>query len=115
MNLILILVSSLLPVVVSELQKLTGLSSTTASLIDGLGQAATGLASSLTSSPTTAASVLAALGATVSVLQTELQGNSGATTALLYLGAADAAVQAGLTASKITSVDPSALVPVTPA
>jgi hypothetical protein len=48
----------------------------------------------------------------MTVLQTELAGNGQATNALIYLGAFDAAVQAGLAASKITAVDPTLLAPV---
>ena len=114
-SIILMLVSSLLPVIVTELQKLTGLSPAVGNLIDGLGTAATGLASTLTSSPSTAPAVLAALGATITVLQGELDGNEQATNVLIYLGAFDEAVQAGLTASKITAVDPAQLNPVVPA
>ena len=109
---ILTLISSLLPIVVTELQNLTGLSPAVGTLIDGLGTAATGLATTLTSSPATAPAVLTALGATMTVLQTELAGNGQATNALIYLGAFDAAVQAGLAASKITAVDPTLLAPV---
>ena len=112
---ILMLVSSLLPVVVTELQKLTGLSPAMGSLIDGLGTAATGLATTLTSSPATAPSVLAALQATITVLQTQLAGNAQGTDILIYLGAFDEAVQAGFAASKITSVNPAALVPLSAA
>jgi hypothetical protein len=115
MTLILTLISSLLPIVLSEIQKLSGLSPSLVTLIEGLTSAGTTLASTLASQPATAPSILAAFAATITVLQTELAGNQGATTALIYLGAFDAAVQAGLAASKITVVDPAALEPVTPA
>ena len=115
MTLILTLISSLLPVVVAALQKVTGLSPTLAALIDSLGTAGATLGATLTASPATSASILAAFAATITVLQSELQGNAGATTALIYLGAFDAAVQAGIAASKITVVDPAQLQPVVPA
>ncbi len=112
MTLILTLITSLLPIVLDAIQKVTGLSTSTTSLITGLATAGTTLAASLTSQPATAPAILAAFAATITVLQNELAGNAGATTALIYLGAFDAAVQAGLAASKITSVVPGDLVPV---
>jgi hypothetical protein len=115
MTLILTLISSLLPIVLTEIQKITGLSPSLITLIEGLTSAGTTLVGTVTSQPATAPSILAAFAATITVLQTELAGNAGATTALIYLGAFDAAVQAGLAASKITSVEPAQLTPVVPA
>ena len=112
MTLILSLISSLLPVVVAALQKVTGLSPSLATLIESLGSAGATLGATLTASPQTASSILAAFSATITVIQQELTGNTGATTALIYLGAFEAAVAAGLAASKITSVDPTQIQPV---
>lgn len=114
MNLILTLISGLLPLAISELEKL-GLPAQVGNLITGLGTVATGLVTQIGSSPVTAASVLAAISASIVALQTQLQGNQGASTALAYLAAADVAVQAGIAASKVTVVDPAALQPVVPA
>ena len=112
MTLIMTLISALLPVVVGALQKVTGLSPATVSLIDGIGAAGATLTSTLTSSPQTSTSVLAALGATITVLQSELAGNAGAPTALIYLSAFEQAVGAGVTAANITAVVPASLEPV---
>ena len=115
MSLILSLIASLLPTVVAALQKVTGLSTGAVALIDGLGVAGASLGATLTASPQTGASILAAFAATITVLQQELAGNAGATVALIYLGAFEAAVAAGIAASKITVVDPTQIVPVVPA
>lgn len=117
MGSILAIISALLPVVVNALESFKTISPTIGNLITSVSSAGTVFATEVAAngSSVTATTVLAAIGAAVTVLQQELVNQSGTTAVLLYVAALDAAIQAGVSATSITSVDPTKLVPVIPA
>jgi hypothetical protein len=115
MNPIFAIISALLPIVTTELQQFKVISPTTGALITGIEGAAaafdTTLTSAVGSSTVTATSLLAAISAAVTVLQTQ---TGISPTALVLVAALDKAITAGLAATAITSVDPSQLQPIAP-
>jgi hypothetical protein len=117
MTAILTIISALLPVVVQALEGFKAINPTVGNLITSIGSAGTVFATEVTAngSSITATTILAAIGAAVTVLQQELTGQPGAAAVLLYVAALDAAIQAGLSATTITSVDATKLAPVTAA
>lgn len=115
MNSILMIISALLPVVVNALEGFKTISPTVGNLITSIGSAGTAFATEVTSNSVSATTILAAIGAAVTVLQQELTGQPGTASVLLYVAALNSAIQAGLAATTITSVNPAALTPVTPA
>lgn len=114
MNPILLIISAILPIVTTKLTQFKVISPTTASLINGIEGAATAFGTEVTAngSSVTATSLLAALNAALTVLQQQPGITSNA---LVLIAALTSAIQAGLTATAITAVDPTALAPVTPA
>jgi len=111
MNPIFLIISALLPIVTTELQQFKVISPQVGSLITGIEAAATAAGTELTSgTPSiTATSLLAAISAALSVLQTQTTISPNV---LAIIAAFDAALQAGLAATKITVVDPTKLQPI---
>lgn len=114
MNPILLIVSALFPIVTAELQQFKVISPTTGALIDGIEGAATAFGTEVTAngSSVTATSLLAALNAALMVLQKQTGLSPDV---LASIAALTQAIQAGLAATTITAVDPTALAPITPA
>jgi hypothetical protein len=110
-----LLINALLPLLVSTLQNYKAISPGVGSLITGIegavSAAVTALEGSGSTPSVTATSLLAAIQAAVAVLQSQTTINP---TDLLIIQAFNSAVSAGLSASKITSVDSTQLQPVTP-
>lgn len=111
---IFLLINALLPLLVSTLQNYKIISPALGNLINGIEGAASAAGTALESSSGTGVSItattlLAAINAAVQVLQSQTTIKP---TDLLIIAAFDSAVQAGLAASKITTVDPTQLQPV---
>ena len=117
MSSILLIISALLPILTSTLQSYKAISPTTGNLITGIEAAIAAVVSEFstagsTATPSiTATSLLTAIQAAVSVLQTQ---TTISPKDLIIIAAVDSAIQAGLAASQITSVNPSTLAPITP-
>jgi folate-dependent tRNA-U54 methylase TrmFO/GidA len=113
MNSIFMIVSAILPFLLTELQQYKVVSPSLASLIEGIESAASAFASDITGKDgnlsITAAGLLAAISAAVSVLKTQ---TTISPVALSLITALDQAVAAGIAASNITSVDPTKLNPI---
>lgn len=114
MNPILLIVSALFPIVTAELQQFKVISPTTGNLINGIEGAGVAFETELTTNgpSVNATSLLAALSAGLKVLQTLPSIDSKT---LVLIAALTSAIQAGLDATTIAVVDPTALAPVTPA
>ena len=111
MNPILTIIAALLPIVTAELAQFKVISPTTGALITGIEGAATAFATELTANGTSvnATSLLSALQAALTVLQTLPNVDSKA---LVLIAALTSAIQAGLTATNITAINPTALQPI---
>lgn len=115
MNGILILITALAPLALQELQSLAGLSPQTAGLVQGIIGAVNVFSTLFKSgkgNTVTAGSVLAALQASVAILQTQTDVDPKA---LAITNAFLKAIQAGIDANaELTTVDPDALQPIAP-
>jgi hypothetical protein len=113
---IFLIINALFPVLVGELQQFKVISPTTNGLVTGIEQAvsefATVITGNTTAVTTTVTSLLAAIGAGVQVLRTQVPTLSPIT--LSIITATDSAIAAGLAASQITSVDPTKLQTIAP-
>lgn len=118
MNGILALISALAPLALSELESLAGLSPDNAQLVTGIIgaiQTFVGLFKGGSANTVTVNSVLTALEASIGVLQAQT-ANKVDPKALAITSAFIKAIQAGIAANNsLTTVDPNALQPITPA
>lgn len=109
------IIGALLPFALSELQQFKVISPQIASLITAIEGSAASFTSGITTSNgaanITATSLLSAISAAVTVLQSQ---TTIPPATLAIIQAVDSAIQAGLAARNITSVDPTALKPISP-
>lgn len=115
MGSILLIINALFPFVVDELQQYKVVSGPTGDLISGIERAASSFATEVTSASSgttlsvTATSLLAAVAAAVQVLQAS---TTISPKTLSIIAAFNSAIAAGVAASSITVVDPTALKPI---
>lgn len=118
MNTIFTLIGALLPILTSTLESYKAITPSVAGIITGIEGAIAAFVTEITgsgatSTPTiTAISLLSAIQAAVSILQTQTTISPAS---LVIITAVDTAISAGIAAANITSVDPSKLQPITPA
>src|ERR1700761_8560070 len=116
MTSIIAIISALSPIVLGLLKSTTGIPATTLNLISGIEQAVAEFLTLIktggsSANQVTAASVLAAIQASISILQQE---TTLSPVALSYIAALDKALQAGMAAyTATTTVDPNQLQPIT--
>lgn len=115
MNAIMLLVNAFLPLALTELQALTGLSPNIATLIQGIDAAGTQfltLYKSGQGNTVTATSILTAVQAAITILQSQKEIDPKA---LAISSALAKMIQAGIDANNnLTEVDPNALQPIQP-
>lgn len=115
MNTILLLIQGLFPIALTELQSIAGLPPTTVTLISGIEQAATTFLTLFKAgkgNTVTATSILAAITASLQILQTQTNLDPKA---LAIISALAKAIQAGIDANaNLTEVDPTLLQPIAP-